>query len=93
MLPIKAIKENDLLAIISGYSIVNIYKVTPEGYQLTKTFQVAKNTQITYALYNESSRQLVFGTNFGSIEFYDVESGKMIKSTTTLDMYSNIVTV
>lgn len=50
-----------------------------------------KNTQITALAYNESIRQLIIGNNFGSIELYDVENGKMIIGTNSLDMYSNVV--
>ena len=72
MVPIPAVKEHDLLVIVSGYSNVNIYKVIPEGYQLTKTLQVGKNTQITTVTFHELIRQLIVGTNVGCIELYDV---------------------
>lgn len=52
---------------------------------------MSKNTQITAIIYNESVKQLIIGNNFGSIELYDVENGKMMIGTTSLDLYSNIV--
>lgn len=93
IIEIPPIKEHNLLAIISGYSIVNIYKVIPEGYQLSKTFQVSKNTQITAAVYHQSIKKLIIGNNFGSIQLYDVENGKMSCSSMPLEMYSNVAAI
>lgn len=82
-----------MIAIVSGYSTINIYKIIPEGHQLTKTFSMNKNIQITSVLYNESIRQLIVGNNLGFIELYDVENGKMMITTSSLDVYSNIVMI
>lgn len=52
-----------------------------------------KNNQITTIKYNSYIRQLIIGNNFGSIELYDVENGKMMIGTNSLDIYSNIVMI
>lgn len=56
-----------------------------------KEFSVSKEITIATIIYNRFDNNLVIGTNVGVIGIFDIESGKSIASTSSVDQFAEIV--
>ena len=85
-------KTDNLVAVVEGFYNGYIYKeMMDDRYERIKQFNVSKDVLICTLLYNHFDNNLAIGTNVGVVGFFDIESGKSVASTTSLDPYTEIL--